>query len=69
MKGYRPSIESQKRRYSLKLAMERLRKPSSPNRPRIVDNSEPWQPSVRTLSDAIRISDQIKKARDDWSQL
>lgn len=68
MKGYRPSIESQKRLYSLKLAMNRLRTPGSAERPRIAGNAESWHERPMTLSDAIRISDQVKHAGDGWSQ-
>ncbi len=70
---YRPDVEFQKWRYSMMKSRATLRrlqgKPNTPdpNRKPIPDNSEPWLPGgVRSVKDALWISDQIGKDIALW---
>jgi len=73
MKQYRPNVERQKWLYSMEKAREFMRrrrmegKIVDPNRIRIPDNSEPWLPGgVKSVADALWISDQIAKDIQRW---
>ncbi len=76
MKQYRPDIERQKWLYSMeksRMWMRRRKGRAEENqailvgRQQIPDNSEAWIPGgVRTVADAIWISDQIGKAIKEW---
>jgi hypothetical protein len=67
MKSYRPNVEMQKRRYSLRLSLLRLRKGKPLPDQTIVSNSEPWIENPRSLADAEAISDSVKRSMDGWS--
>jgi hypothetical protein len=69
MKGYRPSIASQKRLYSQKLAEARMVKKRDDARPAIASNSEPWGPQPKTLAEAIALSDMIENAAQGWRKI
>jgi len=75
VKQYRPNVERQKWLYSMKQSRDYIRrlqgKPPEDSGiksgPRIKDNSEPWLPGgVRSIADAIWISDQIKQTKEKW---
>ena len=73
MKQYRPNVERQKMLYSMEKSRKVLRrwqgKPEGPDpdKPRIPDNSEPWLPGgVRSVADALWISDRIKETAEQW---
>jgi len=66
MRPYRPRVEQQKRRYSLELALKRLRREGKQRVRRIGSNSEPWLANPRTLDDAEKISDQVAEAASQW---
>jgi hypothetical protein len=73
MKQYRPDVERQKWLYSMEKSRKVLRrwqgKPETPDpsKPRIPDNSEPWLPGgVRSVADAMWISDRIKEDVERW---
>ncbi|HCN30765.1 MAG TPA: hypothetical protein DIT64_18995 [Verrucomicrobiales bacterium] len=76
MKQYRPTIEQLKKRYSADMARRKMqarrdaaRDPNA-KRVRIPDNSEPWLPHpVRSVADAMWISDQITADMRQWSLL
>jgi hypothetical protein len=60
MKAYRPNVEMQKRRYSLRLSLLRLRKGKPLSTQPIASNSEPWIENPRSLADAEAISDTVE---------
>ena len=66
MKAYRPNVQLQKRRFSLRLTLLRLRGhkplPAAP----IVSNSEPWIENPRSLADAEAISDSVERSTKGW---
>jgi hypothetical protein len=76
MKQYRPDVERAKWLYSMRQSRAWVKRQQ--NRPEgnsrvarglnpIPDNSEPWLPGgVRSMADAIWISDQIKKDMEQW---
>lgn len=71
MKQYRPDVERQKWLYSMeksRLIMKRRRgKVPDPSKKPIPDNSEPWLPGgVRSVADALWISDRIKEDMERW---
>ena len=73
MKQYRPDVERQKWLCSMEKSRKVLRrwqgKPEGvdPTKPRIPDNSEPWQPGgVRSVADALWITDRIKQDMERW---
>ncbi|KAB2637799.1 MAG: hypothetical protein DVB26_09140 [Verrucomicrobia bacterium] len=73
MKQYRPDVEFQKLRYSMMKSRNTLRRlqgksaAPDPSRKPIPDNSEPWLPDgVRSIKDALWISDQIAKDIALW---
>jgi len=73
VKQYRPNVERQKMLYSMEKSRKVLRrwqgKPAGPDpdKPRIPDNSEPWLPGgVRSVADAMWISDRIKEDVERW---
>jgi len=78
MKQYRPNVERAKWIYSMqqsrawmrrKRAAEGKLKPSRAacGLPPIPDNSEPWLPNgVRSVADALWISDRIKETAEQW---
>lgn len=73
MKQYRPNVELQKKRYSIMVCQRVVRRHQgkplerTPERNSIPDNSEPWLPGgVKSLADAMWISDQIKKSMERW---
>lgn len=72
MKQYRPNVELQKRLYSSLICRRVLRRRQgkplerSPERNRVPDNSEPWLPEVRSIEDAMWISDRIKEDIERW---
>jgi hypothetical protein len=67
MKSYRPNVEMQKRRYSLRLSLLRLRKGKPLPAHAIVSNSEPWIENPRSLADAEAISDSVERSMEGWS--
>ena len=67
MKSYRPNVQLQKRRYSLRLSLLRLRKGKPLPGEAIASNSEPWIEKPRTLADAEAISDSVERSADGWS--
>jgi hypothetical protein len=67
MKSYRPNVQLQKRRYSLRLSLLRLRKGKPFPTTLIASNSEPWIEKPRTLADAEAISDSVERSADGWS--
>ena len=56
IKSYRPNVEMQKRRYSLRLSLFRLRKGKPLPVTAIRSHSEPWVENPRSLTDAEAIS-------------
>ncbi len=76
MKQYRPNVEHQKWLYSMMKSRAVMRrrqgKPEgnsdvAKGNKQIPDNSEPWLPGgVRSVADALWISDQIKKDMERW---
>ncbi|MGI8436213.1 MAG: hypothetical protein ACR2NX_04830 [Chthoniobacterales bacterium] len=76
MKQYRPDVERQKWLYSMeksrKIMRRRQGKPEgnanvAAGKKQIPDNSEPWLPDgVKSVADALWISDQIKKDMERW---
>lgn len=76
MKQYRPDVERQKWLYSMMKSRAVMRrrqgKPEgnadvAKGKKQIPDNSEPWLPGgVRSVADALWISDQIKKDMERW---
>ena len=56
----------QKRLYSLRLSVKRMRKGKPHTPSRIRDNSTPFIEQPRTLEDAIRISDSVANAAGEW---
>jgi hypothetical protein len=76
MKQYRPDVERQKWLYSMQQSRAYIRRRQG--RPEgnscvnnglkpIPDNSEPWLPGgVKSLADAIWISDRIKETARQW---
>src|SRR5712672_302400 len=62
MKSSRPIVERQKRRYSLRLSLFRLRKGKSLPAQAIASNSEPWIENPRSLADAEAISDSVERS-------
>jgi hypothetical protein len=67
MKAYRPNVEMQKRRYSLRLSLLRLRKGKPLPTRAIASNSEPWIENPRSLADAEAISDSVEGSMEGWS--
>ncbi len=75
-KSYRPSIEQLKKRYAADMARRKMqarrdmaRDPGA-RKVRTPDNSEPWLPDpVRSVADAMRISDQITADMREWKLL
>jgi hypothetical protein len=67
MKSYRPNIEMQKRRYSLRLSLLRLRKGKPLPTHAIVSNSEPWIEHPRSLAEAEAISDSVEQSMKGWT--
>jgi hypothetical protein len=67
VKSYRPKIELQKRRYSLRLSLLRLRKGKPLPAAAIASNSEPWIENPRSLADAEAISDSVERSVEGWS--
>jgi hypothetical protein len=67
IKSYRPNVEMQKRRYSLRLSLFRLRKGKPLPDTVIRSNSEPWVENPRSLADAEAISDSVERSTDAWS--
>jgi hypothetical protein len=67
MRSYRPNIEMQKRRYSLRLSLLRLRKGKPLPSQAISSNSEPWIEKPRSLADAEAISDSVERSMEGWS--
>lgn len=72
MKQYRPNLERQMRLFSSMISQRTWRRlhgkaPGAPDAGRIPDNSEPWlRDGVRSVKDALWISDQIKKDMERW---
>jgi hypothetical protein len=75
MQQYRPNVARQKWLYSMMksraLMRRRQGKPEgnadvAKGKKQILDNSEPWLPEVRSVTDALWISDQIKKDMERW---
>jgi len=73
MKQYRPNVDLQRRRYSSMISQRVLRRHQgkplerTAERNSTPDNSEPWLAGgVRSLADAMWISDQIKKTMERW---
>lgn len=76
MKQYRPNVEHAKWLYSMRQSRAWVKRqqgrPEGNSRVArglnpIPDNSEPWLPGgVRSIADAIWISDQIKKDMEQW---
>jgi hypothetical protein len=74
MRQYRPTIEQLKKRYSADMARRKMQARCDAARDpdakpcRIPDNSEPWLPHpVRSLAEAIWISDQIAADMRRWN--
>jgi hypothetical protein len=67
IKSYRPNVEMQKRRYSLRLSLFRLRKGKPLPDTVIRSNSQPWVENPRSLADAEAISDSVERSTDAWS--
>ncbi len=78
MKQYRPDVERQKWLYSMmksrSLMRRRQGKPvgnadAAAGRRQIPDNSAPWLPGgVRSVADALWISDRIKETMAQWGK-
>jgi hypothetical protein len=66
MRPYRPNVQEQKRRYSLELALKRLRGKKTVRAKPLRSNSEPWIANPRTLEEAERISDAVARAASQW---
>lgn len=76
MKQYRPNVERAKWIYSMKQSREWIRRRqgrppgglrAAAGLPPIPDNSEPWLPNgVRSVADALWISDRIKEDTERW---
>ncbi len=76
MKQYRPNVDRQKWLYSMMKSRAVMRrrqgKPEgntdvANGKKQIPDNSEPWLPGgVRSVADALWISDQIKETMRTW---
>jgi hypothetical protein len=67
LKSYRPNVEIQKRRYSLRLSLFRLRKGKPLPVTTIASNSEPWIEKPRSLADAKAISGAVERSAEGWS--
>jgi hypothetical protein len=67
MKSYRPNVDRQKRRYSLRLSLLRLRKGKPFPTKSIGSNNEPWIENARSLADAEVISDSVERSTAGWS--
>ena len=67
MKAYRPNVDRQKRRYSLRLSLLRLRKGKPFPIKAIGSNSEPWIENARSLADAEAISDSVERSTAGWA--
>jgi hypothetical protein len=68
MKSYRPNVDRQKRRYSLRLSLLRLRKGKPFPTKAIGSSIEPWIENARSLADAEVISDSVKRSLTDRSE-
>jgi hypothetical protein len=75
MRQYRPTIEQLKKRYASDMARRKVQarrdaaRDPNVNRTPIPDNSEPWLPHpVRSVAEAMWISDQVGKNIDQWKQ-
>ena len=76
MKQYRPNVEHQKWLYSMMKSRAVMRRRQGKpvgntdvanGKKQIPDNSEPWLPEgVRSIADALWISDQIKETMRTW---
>jgi hypothetical protein len=66
MKGYRPNVANQKKLYSLRLSLKRLRGRKTADRSTIKSNSEPWIQEPQSLADAIAISDRVERSAQRW---
>jgi len=72
MKQYRPNVELQKQLYSSMVCQRVLRRHQgrplerTPERNSIPDNSEPWPREVRSVADALWISDRIQETMKEW---
>lgn len=76
VKQYRPNVERQKWLYSMQKSRAWMRRRQgkteensaiAAGRRQIPDNSEPWLPGgVRSVADAIWISDRIKETIKEW---
>ncbi|MFZ4483496.1 MAG: hypothetical protein ACOYOL_05890 [Chthoniobacterales bacterium] len=73
MKQYRPDVERQKWLYSMEKSRLIMRRRQGklpgpdPTKTPIPDNSEPWLPGgVRSMADAMWISDRIKEDMERW---
>lgn len=79
MKQYRPNVDRQKWLYSMMKSRAVMRrrqgKPEAnadvaKGKKQIPDNSEPWLPGgVRSVADAMWVSDQIKECVKLWGKL
>jgi hypothetical protein len=74
MRQYRPTIEQLKKRYSSAMARRKMQarrdaaRDPNDKRPKIPDNSESWlDRPVRSLADAMWISDQITADIKQWN--
>lgn len=73
MKQYRPNVERAKWLYSMEQSRAWIRRRQGRKtraelgRKQMPDNSEPWLPGgVRSVADAIWISDRIKETAKQW---
>jgi len=66
MKGYRPDVANQKKVYSLRLSLRRLRGEKKSACSGIKSNSEPWIENPRSLAEAVAISDSIERSAQGW---
>ena len=72
MKQYRPNVELQKQLYSSMVCQRVMRRHQgkplerTPERNSIPDNSVPWLPEVRSVADALWISDRIQEDMARW---
>jgi len=78
VRQYRPNVERQKWLYSMMQSRAYIRRQQGKppeeearkTKKHIPDNSEPWLPGgVKSVADALWISDQIKKVKTRWKIL
>jgi hypothetical protein len=68
LRRYSPPIRRLQEEYSQAVARRviKARRPQRGTRPRITDNSEPWNPNPRTVSELWEIACQVQALAEVW---